>query len=129
MGLEDRRKIKAYTEQDIPAAEEELSRLCGGKIKVEADWESFTTDPESLPYFGTALNVIGKAFAHLCRDELGQDAVKQGIQKVVIKNLAKASGNFIKLEKKILKVDWALGNGRETNLYEDAITKAIDKDL
>lgn len=85
MGLEERRKIKELKEVAIPERERELKEITGADICYEVDWESF--DLEALNFLDNlSCFRVAMAMRVVCSDELGKEAVAEGVKRIRLKN-------------------------------------------
>jgi hypothetical protein len=101
MGLAERRKIKELQEVTIPGREQEIAEICGAPIKYEIDWDSMSDDMEALNFMDNiSCHRLNMALRVICQDDMGKEAVREGIKLVKLKNV-KEKGN--------MKIDFAGG--------------------
>ena len=90
MGLPERRAQKEFIDNVFPALKAEVTKAAGYEMPIEVDWETLTlTDMshlyrESWPkvYFEPLVDAL-KA---ICIDDMGKEALKSKLKKVVIQN-------------------------------------------
>lgn len=90
MGLAEKRAIKAFQEGTFKELETKILELVGEKLEIEIDWSSLAIDKmehlyeKALPkvYF---LPLIS-ALENICTDDMGKEALNEGLSKIVIKN-------------------------------------------
>jgi hypothetical protein len=89
MGLEERRKIKELQETTFPERTAELAEICGGgSITYDVDWDSFADDLQALNFLDNlACHRINMALRVICSDDLGKEAVQDGLKQIKLKNV------------------------------------------
>jgi hypothetical protein len=101
MGLAERRKIKELQEVTIPGREKEIVEICGSPIRYEIDWDSLSDDMEGLNFLDNlSCHRLNMALRVICADELGKEAVRDGLKLVRLRNVK---------EKSNMKIDFAGG--------------------
>lgn len=93
MGLRERRAAKAFEDNTYPALKARIDAAYGKELPVEVDWKSLAIDGSAhlyeegftQVYFET---LIG-ALEGIAIDDMGREALHEGLEKVVITN----SGN------------------------------------
>src|SRR5690242_15943243 len=88
MGLQERRKIKELQETTLPEREKEIEEICGQVIPYDVDWESFADDLEGLNFIDNiSCHRLNMALRTICIDDLGKEAVRDGLKQVKLKNV------------------------------------------
>lgn len=88
MGLRERSKIKELQDTVLPARVETIREICGRAIPIEVDWNSFADDLEALTFLDNlAGHRLCMALRMVCTDEMHQQAVRDGLTAVRIKNV------------------------------------------
>lgn len=88
MGLEERRKIKELKEVTLPDREKELVEITGSPIRYDVDWDSLSDDLEGLRFLDNlSCHRLNMALRVICMDELGKEAVAEGLKTVKLKNV------------------------------------------
>ncbi|WP_299712219.1 hypothetical protein [uncultured Tenacibaculum sp.] len=90
MGLTERRVIKAYQEGEYQNFLSEVKNLIEGEIEFDVDWNSLPNEKYSKwleqgltdIYFKPILN----SFKNIAVDDMGKEAIKETLKKVVIKD-------------------------------------------
>ena len=88
--LDEKREIEKAKGQWLPAKNKELSELSGGgTMGFEIDWASFAGDLQGMSWleFNGPQQVVN-AFRMIGEDDLGRQALRDGVKKVVVKNAA-----------------------------------------
>src|SRR5262249_2785489 len=88
MGLNERRKIKELQETTFPGRVREIEEICGKAIPYEVDWDSFADDAEALNFVDNiSCHRLNMALRVICVDDLGKEAVRDGLRVVKLKNV------------------------------------------
>jgi hypothetical protein len=90
MGLAERRATKEFQEKALPALRAELDKLAGKAIELEIHWDQLAKEDGAANYndwwrkvyFQPVLN----ALKSIARDAIGQEAIKEGLRKVILCN-------------------------------------------
>ena len=89
MGLAERRIQENFTKKEVPEALKDYAEKTGGateKVKVEVDWASLGDDKASYDGLGYWVQTLQGVEA-VCSDDMGKDAIKSALKKIVIKNV------------------------------------------
>ena len=88
MGLIERRKIKELQDTTLPERVREIEQICGKAISYEVDWDSFADDAEALNFLDNlSCHRLNMALRVICVDEMGEQAVRDGLRLVRLKNV------------------------------------------
>ena len=88
MGLMERRKIKELQETTLPERVTEIQEICGKAIPYEVDWESLADDLEELNFMDNlSCHRLNMALRTICLDEMGKEAVREGLTLIKLKNV------------------------------------------
>lgn len=95
MGLKERRVVKNFQDTKFPEIRKRIEGAAGFEVEMDIDWDRLSEDDmghmfdENIPqvYFEPLI----LAFQKICIDDMGKEALKAGLKKVVIKN---QSGNY-----------------------------------
>lgn len=91
MGLVERRKIKELQEIILPERVREIEEICGKPIPYEVDWESLADDLEGLNFLDNlSCHRLNMALRTICLDEMGKEAVRDGLTLIKLKNVPKS---------------------------------------
>jgi hypothetical protein len=90
MGLAERRALAKFQAEQFPPLVKEVHEVVGFEVPIEVDWDSLAIDGSSHlyescwppVYFETVL----RALRDVCRDDMGKDAIKGALKKIVFKN-------------------------------------------
>ncbi|TXD41170.1 hypothetical protein FRC96_04725 [Lujinxingia vulgaris] len=90
MGLKERRATKEFQENHFPALVERIHAAYGGEPVLEVDWSSIAVDGMAHMYETAFTKVyfetLIQAFEAVGIDEMGKEALQEGVEKVVITN-------------------------------------------
>ena len=88
MGLEERRKITELQDVTLPERVKEIEETCGKPIPYEVDWDSLKDDAEALNFLDNlSCHRFNMALRMICIDDLGKEAVREGLNLVRLKNV------------------------------------------
>lgn len=90
MGLAERRAIKAFQDNHLPKLRAAVDAAAGFAVDLEVDWESLSA-PDSAHLYDEAFTKVyfdplAAALKNITIDDLGRDALKAGLKKVVVKD-------------------------------------------
>lgn len=119
MGLAERRKIKELTDTTIPEREKELLEITGSPIRYEIDWDSLANDAEGLNFLDNiSCHRLNMALRVICADELGREAVRDGLKVVKLANVATPGEMSIAFSGGVLEMRCAYAQ-RTDGMYSD----------
>ena len=88
MGLAEKRKIKDLQDVTFPERVKEIEEICGVAIPYEVDWASLADDAEGLNFIDNlSCHRLNMALRVICQDDLGKEAVRDGLRLVKLKNV------------------------------------------
>lgn len=88
MGLQERRKIQELQTVSFPGRVKEIEEICGKAIAYEVDWDSLADDLEGLNFIDNlSCHRLNMALRVICQDEMGKEAVREGLKKIKLKNV------------------------------------------
>lgn len=90
MGLKEKRFTKEFQEEQYPALKQKIDIAAGFDVTLEIEWETLFEDrflhlyTDSYPkiYFQPLI----EAFTAISSDDMEKEALKEGLQKVIIVN-------------------------------------------
>lgn len=86
MGLAEKREIEK-SKTWLPERQAELKELCGADVPYEIDWTTFD-DVQSINWCeANGPAQVGVAFRIIGCDDLGKQALREGVKKIVVKNV------------------------------------------
>jgi len=119
MGLAERRKIKELQETTIPGREQEIAEICGAPIRYEIDWDSLANDLEGLNFLDNlSCHRLNMALRVVCADEMGKEAVRDGLKLIKLKNVPAKSDMKIAFSEGVLEMHCAYAQ-RTDGMFSD----------
>ena len=108
MGLNERRKIKELQETTFPERVREIEEICGKPIPYDVDWESLANDAEALNFIDNiSCHRLNMALRIICLDDMGKEAVRDGLNLVKLKNVPDKSAMQLRFEDGVLEMHCA----------------------
>ena len=108
MGLNERRKIKELQDTTFPGRVKEIEEICGVAIPYEVDWDSLADDAEALNFIDNiSCHRLNMALRIICQDQMGKDAVKDGLKKIKLKNVKDKSAMKLSFDGGVLEMHCA----------------------
>jgi hypothetical protein len=118
MGLAERRAVKTFQDEKVPALKKQVEEAAAFAVPMEVNWETIAPEgqahlyDEAWPklYFAPLVD----AFKSICSDQMGKDALKGALKKVVIQNTkqnysasywCEFDGGVLTLEQSLSNVD------------------------
>ena len=130
MGLNERRKIKELQDVTFPGRVKEIEEICGAPIPYEVDWESLADDPEALNCIDFAsCHRLNMALRGICIDEMGKQAVRDGLKRVKLKNVKEPTGRTIALKGGVLEMHVVYSQGAGVAFSDREIQEVLEKGL
>ena len=119
MGLAERRKMKELQEVTFPERVKEIEEICGKAIPYEVDWESLADDAEGLNFIDNiSCHRLNMALRTICIDDLGREAVRDGLRLIKLKNVKDKSDMSITFDDGVLAMHCAYAL-RTDGMYSD----------
>jgi hypothetical protein len=112
MGLNERRKIKELQDVTIPGRVKEIEEICGKAIPYDIDWDSLADNAEAINFLdNVSCHRLNMALRVICQDEMGKGAVRDGLKKIKMKNVADKSAKKLSFAGGVLEMQcaWAAG--------------------
>jgi hypothetical protein len=120
MGLEERRKIKDLKETTFPERVREIEEICGQAIPYEVDWDSLADDLEGLNFIDNlSCHRLNMALRVICQDDLGKEAVREGLRLIKLKNVKDRADMQIGFEDGVLEMHCAYAQ-RTDGMFRDS---------
>ncbi|MCS6814778.1 MAG: hypothetical protein NZ772_14585 [Cyanobacteria bacterium] len=98
MGLAERRAVKAFQDNKLPALKQEIDAAAGFEVNLEVNWDAIAKEDQAHMYEEAFLKVYFKplieALKAICIDDLGKEALRDGLKKVVITDNNKQEVTF-----------------------------------
>jgi hypothetical protein len=90
MGLSEKRALKTFQDDSYQKLTSEINTLAGYPLEFEVKWETLALDEKASIYEESFTKVyfipLVDAIKEIITDEMGKEALKEALKKVVIKN-------------------------------------------
>jgi hypothetical protein len=90
MGLAERRAIKAFTEGSFLKFKQEIDTVAGFEVPIEVNWDSLASEGYGELYekafYKVYFQPLIEALKAIAIDDLGRDALKEGLKKIAIED-------------------------------------------
>jgi hypothetical protein len=126
MGLNERRKIKELQDTTFPGRVKEIEEICGKAIPYEVDWDSMADDMEALNFIDNiSCHRLNMALRVICSDDMGKQAVRDGLKKIKLKNVKDKSAMKMTFDGGVLEMQCAYAQRTDGMFSDDAIRKLL----
>lgn len=126
MGLEERRKIKELQEVTLPGRVKEIEEICGKGIPYEVDWASLADDAEGLNFLDNlSCHRLNMALRTICIDDLGREAVRDGLKLVKLKNVKSRDAMRMTFDDGVLEMHCAYALRTDGMFSDNEIREAL----
>lgn len=112
MGIQERRMIKTLQDDTLPGRSREITEICGSEIPYEVDWPSLESDAPALNAMDNlSCHRLNMALRTICVDDLGREAVRDGLKLVRLRNVSAPEQRGMRFEQGVLEMDCAYAHG------------------
>ena len=130
MGLEERRMIKELQDVTLPGRVKEIEEICGAPIPYEVDWTSFADDKGALNFLDNlSCHRLNMALRVICSDDMGKEAVRDGLKKVRLVNVKTNDDKKMTFEGGVLEMHLAYALGGSALISDNEIREILLKGL
>jgi hypothetical protein len=130
VGLNERRKIKELQDVTLPGRVKEIEEICGVGIPYEVDWDSLADDAQGLNFLDNlSCHRLNMALRSICLDDMGKEAVRDGLKLVRLKNAKDKESMQISFAGGVLEMHCAYALGAEGMFNDNAIREVLEKGL
>jgi len=130
MGLNERRKIKELQDATFPGRVKEIEEICGRAIPYEVDWDSLADDAEALNFIDNiSCHRLNMALRVICQDDLGKQAVRDGLKAIKLKNVKDKSAMKLSFEGGVLEMHCAYALRTDGMFSDGAIRELLVEKL
>lgn len=112
MGLQERRMIADLQTTTLPERSREIEEICGKAVPYEVDWSSFESDAQALNFLDNiACHRIHMALRTIALDQMGREALRDGLKTIKLKNVADAAQRKLDFADGVLELHapWSMG--------------------
>jgi hypothetical protein len=131
MGLAEKRWVMERKKTDEESLVSQLKSVTQLEVPVEIDWDAFSAnmgDAQYISHDSYGLPNLVKALKDVTVDELGKEAVKSGLKKVVIKPAASEQARFV-FQNGVIEWHAYFGSSSSGYVYADQMKKTLEAGL
>ncbi len=126
MGLPERRKVKELQDSTLPERSREIAEICGQAVPYEVDWASIENDAQALNFIDNlSCHRLNMALRVICQDEMGKAAVRDGLKRVRLKNVAEPAQRHLAFAGGVLDMHCAYAQGTSGMHSDQAIRELL----
>jgi len=130
MGLEERRRVKELQDVTLPGRVAEIAEICGAPIPYEVDWDSIKDDSTALNFLDNiSCHRLNMALRPICSDDMGKEAVRDGLKLIKLKNVKTAAEISIAFQSGTLEMHCAYALGASGMIGDNEIREVLMKGL
>ncbi len=111
MGLAERRAAKKFEDTQYPQLKKQLDEAAHFAVTVDVNWQSLALDGQEHLYeegwTAVYFTPLIEALQGICVDDMGRDALKAKLKRIVIRNTAGvySAGSMVTFEDGVLTLD------------------------
>ena len=130
MGLAEKRMLAQVRDEVAPKYQKELREIAGEGISFDIDWASFGESMEAMGNLeNKALKPLCEIFRKITVDQIGKDAVAEGIQTIRVSHQDDSSNtSAFTLINGVLSIPWDW-EGWAGSFYPDSVQEKIESML
>jgi hypothetical protein len=126
MGLDEKRRIKELQEVTLPERVREIEEICGAPIPYEVDWDSLADDATGLNFLDNlSCHRLNMALRTICTDDLGKEAIREGLTLVRLGNVADVADMQITFADGVLEMRCAYAQGASGMISDGEIHRVL----
>jgi hypothetical protein len=130
MGLNEKRKLKELQETSFVQRTAELLEITGSPITYEVDWASFAESFEAMNFVdNVGCHRINMALRMVCGDQVGKDAVRDGLKTFRISNIAESQNKKMSFASCVFALQCAYAKGLDGAFSDGEIRATLEKGL
>jgi hypothetical protein len=130
MGLVERRKIQELKDVTFPGRVQEIAEICGAAVPYEVDWDSLADDLEALNFIDNgSCHRLNMALRVICGDQMGKDAVREGLKLIKLKNVKDQASKSIAFSGGVLEMHCEYAKGASGFFSDNEIRAVLEKGL
>jgi len=130
MGLNERRKVKELQDVTIPGRVKEIEEICGKAIPYDIDWDSLADSAEALNFLdNVSCHRLNMALRMICQDDMGKEAVREGLKKIKLKNVKDKSAKKLGFAGGVLEMQCAYAQGLDGAFSDGEIRTLLTEKL
>ncbi len=126
MGLPERRKVKELQDITLPERSREIAEICGQAVPYEVDWASIENDAPALNFLDNlSCHRLNMALRVICQDDMGREAVREGLKRVRLRNVAEPAQRHMAFAGGVLDMHCAYAQGTNGMHTDGAIRELL----
>jgi len=128
MGLIEKRLIKEAKDSWLPGEQKDMQEAAGAPVVIDVDWATFESDEaalKNLQHLG--VRKLSNAFRVICVDELGKEAVRESIKRIVVVNAKDAPEPKVELKDGAVTLAFAFGKGSDGCMTDLQIARTLER--
>ena len=130
MGLNEKRKVKEIQDTTLPERTKELLEITGSPIGYDVDWAGFQDSYDALNFLdNVSCHRLNMALRVICQDDMGKEAVREGLKTVKLKNVKEISDKKLSFEGGVLEMQCAYAKGLSGAFSDNEIRELLIKKL
>jgi len=132
MGLAEKRWVQERKKTDEEDFVSQLKTVTQIEVPVEIDWDAFSTnigDAQYISHDSYGLPNLIKAFKEITIDDLGKDALKGSLKKIVITPAPSSDQASFAFEAGVVQWHAYFGSSSSGYVYADQMKKTIEAAL
>jgi hypothetical protein len=131
MGLAEKRWAADKKKTDEQAFSSKIKSTVGFEVPIQIDWEGFSQDLSDVQYIDHetyGLQNLTKALGTITTDDLGREAIKGALKKIVI-SPGKPDDTGFTFENGVITWKAYFGSSSSGYIYADAMQKKLEQAL
>jgi hypothetical protein len=131
MGLAEKRWAAEKKKTDQAAFASQVKSTLGFDVPIEIDWDGFSENLDDVQYItheSYGLPNLVKALSTITVDDLGKEAIKGALKKIVITR-AKPDDAVFTFENGVINWKAYFGSSSTGYVYADAMQKKLEQSL
>ncbi len=135
MGLAERRIVKDFQDNHLPALQKQIHEAAGFEVPLEVNWEQLSANEYSHAWLEDWPKIYFQpliaSLKHITQDDMGKEALHESLKKIIIQDQSGAySGNsWSHFEGGILTLDHRFTNMDYVSDRTEGLTNTLEKGL
>ena len=135
MGLAERRAVQEFETNNYPALKKLIDEAAGFPVTVEVKWDTLMKEERYVKGWKTGwpkiyFEPVVEAFKQICSDDMGRDALKAKLAKVVVQHTKTShSSNWAEWSNGTLTLDHGFTNIDQVKDRTTVLVKCLEKVL
>jgi hypothetical protein len=122
--------IKELQDVTLPGRVKEIEEICGTPIPYDVDWTTLADDKTGLNFLDNAsCHRLNMALRVICADEMGKEAVRDGLKKVRLVNVKTHDDRKMAFEGGVLEMHVPYAEGAGGLFSDNEIRELLLKGL